>query len=164
MTMAGARLVGVIDISKTNVKLALVDLVNFREISVRKTSNYSISAEPYPHHDVDRLWDFIVRNLAELNREYGIDAISVTTHGATVALLREDGTLALPILDYEHDGPASVRAEYEEVRPSFEETGTPPLPVGQNLGAQLFWQQSTFPDAFRTVSAILTYPQYWSFR
>ena len=50
------------------------------------------------------------------------------------------------------------------MRPPFAETGTPRLPIGLNLGAQLFWQARRFPEAFARVAAILTYPQYWAFR
>ena len=32
-------------------------------------------------------------------------------------------------------------------RPAFEETGSPRLPAGLNLGAQLFWQFRRFPEA-----------------
>ena len=74
---------------------------------------------------------------------------------------RSGGDLALPILDYEHDGPDSLAADYDAVRPPFAETGTPRLPIGLNLGAQLFWQAKTFPDV-RARRHILMYPQYWA--
>ena len=50
------------------------------------------------------------------------------------------------------------------MRPEFSETGSPRLPGGLNLGAQLYWQVRAFPDAFARVSQVLTLPQYWSFR
>ena len=34
----------------------------------------------------------------------------------------------------------ALAADYDAVRPPFAETGTPRLPIGLNLGAQLFWQ------------------------
>src|SRR5690606_5976472 len=37
-------------------------------------------------------------------------------------------------------------------------------PMGLNLGAQLFWLQQSFPEAFGKARAVLTYPQFWSFR
>lgn len=162
--MAASRHVAVIDIGKTNAKLALVDAEALTEIAVLKTPNRVLQGAPYPHHDVDRLWDFILSGLAELARKHPIDAISVTTHGATAALLDADGELALPILDYEHDGPDQLAADYDALRPPFSETGTPRLPIGLNLGAQIHWQSRTFPDRFAAVNSILTYPQYWAFR
>jgi sugar (pentulose or hexulose) kinase len=156
--------VAVIDIGKTNAKLALVDMASLSEIAVRKMPNAVLQQDPYPHFDVEGLWRFILKGLSELQRDHGIDAISVTTHGACAALLDEAGNLALPVLDYEYDGYGAVASLYAAERPPFAETGSPHLPLGLNLGAQIFWQQQTFPEAFATVKHILMYPQYWSWR
>lgn len=161
--MSAVRRVAVVDIGKTNAKLALVDLAEGREAAVRRTPNETLRAGPYPHYDVEHLWDFVLSSLAAFAAT-GIDAISVTTHGATAALLDGAGNLALPVLDYEHPGPDSLRERYERVRPPFAETGTPPLPGGLNLGAQVFWQARSFPEQFGRVRKILPYPQYWAFR
>jgi sugar (pentulose or hexulose) kinase len=161
---ADIRHVAVIDIGKTNAKVVLVDLDALAEVASHRTANRPRHDGPYPHHDVDALWSFILDGLARLRGEQPVDAICVTTHGATAALLGKDGRLALPVLDYEHDGPDSLRAGYDAVRPSFEETGSPPLPLGLNLGAQLFWQERSFPEAFDRTTSILTYPQYWAWR
>ena len=79
MTTAAIRHVAVIDIGKTNAKVALVDLDRLAEIDTRRTPNTVLANGPYPHFDVDRLWNFIVDSLGALNRERHIDAISVTT-------------------------------------------------------------------------------------
>lgn len=163
MTMA-SRHVAVIDIGKTNAKVAAVDLERRVETGVRRMSNEVLKEGVYPHFDTDRLWAFLLDSLAGLNREQAIDAVSVTTHGATAALIDAEGNLALPILDYEHNGPDTLAADYDAVRPPFAETGTPRLPVGLNLGAQLFWQARRFPVEFARVAAVLMYPQYWAFR
>lgn len=159
-----ARTIAVIDIGKTNAKVALVDGESFGEIAVRTTPNGVVDAPPYPHFDTERLWAFILDSLKVLNEERRIDRISVTTHGATAALVDGDGALVLPVLDYEHAGPQELLAEYEAVRPSFSETGTPKLPVGLNAGMQLYWQSRRFPEAFGRAAAILMYAQYWSYR
>ncbi len=159
-----AATIAVIDIGKTNAKVALVDGTNFREIAMRTRPNGVVDASPYPHFDTDGLWAFILDSLKALNAERRIDRISVTTHGATTALVNADGSLALPVLDYEHDGPQELLAEYEALRPRFSETGTPKLPMGLNAGMQLYWQSRRFPEAFGRTTAILMYAQYWSFR
>ncbi|TIR93109.1 MAG: carbohydrate kinase, partial [Mesorhizobium sp.] len=79
------RHVAVIDIGKTNAKVALVELTKPSEIALRRTANAPVWQAPYPHHDVEALWTFILNSLADLNRERRIDAISITTHGATGA-------------------------------------------------------------------------------
>ena len=157
-------IVAVIDIGKTNAKVALVDLATLTEVALRRKANTPTRSAPYPHHDVEALWTFILNSLADLNRERRIDAISITTHGATGALVDRSGELVLPVLDYEFDGPDQLAADYDAVRPPFAETGTPRLPVGLNLGAQFFWQHKRFPAKFATAAAMLMYPQYWALR
>jgi sugar (pentulose or hexulose) kinase len=159
-----SRHVAVVDIGKTNAKLALVDLAGFREIDVRRTPNNVRVGPPYPHVDVEALWAFILDGLAAFQTETGVDAIVVTAHGATGALVDADGRLALPILDYEYEAPQALREDYAKFRPPFAETGSPPRAAGLNLGAQLFWQAKTFPEDFSRAATFLPYPQYWSFR
>ena len=162
--MSAIRKVAVIDIGKTNAKVILYDLEAGCEIDTRSKRNEVTGHSPYPHFEVDALFGFIVGSLSALQMEHGIDAISVTTHGATAALLKRDGSLALPVLDYEHSGPEETRADYEKIRPPFAETGSPRLARGLNIGAQLFWQKTRFPDEFAAIDCVLPYPQYWGFR
>ena len=162
--MNAPKTIAVVDIGKTNAKVVLVDGESFQEIAARTMPNGVVDAAPYPHFDTEKLWAFIVESLGVLNRERPVDAISVTTHGATAALVDEDGELVLPVLDYEHGGPQELAAEYRAARPRFEESGTPVLPVGLNAGLQIYWQSKRFPEAFAKTHAILMYAQYWSFR
>jgi len=161
--MPQQRLIAVIDIGKTNAKLVLIDGYSGEQVGVRSTPNTVQRNGIYPHADVERLWQFIIASLRELNQEKRIEGISITTHGATAALMA--GTeLAMPVLDYEFDGPEAANEAYERVRPAFAETLSPKLPVGLNLGAQIFWQSRAYPEDFAKVTAILTYPQYWAWR
>lgn len=162
--MAAPCYVAVVDIGKTNAKLVLVDLVRFREIEVKRTPNTVVDRPPYPHVDVEALWAFVIEGLAAFQKKTGVDAIVVTAHGATGALVDAEGGLALPVLDYEFEAPQTLREDYARVRPAFVETGSPPLAAGLNLGAQLFWQATTFPEAFGRAATFLPYPQYWTFR
>jgi sugar (pentulose or hexulose) kinase len=159
-----ARIVGVIDIGKSNAKFAAVDLDAHAEIDVRKLANNVQHTAPYPHYDVTSLWQFICDSIADLNRAHPLDALSVTTHGASAALIGEDGSLTLPVLDYEYAGPDALKRDYDRIRPDFSETFTPRLPVGLNLGAQLYWQQRSYPGEWSRTRWVLPYPQYWSYR
>jgi sugar (pentulose or hexulose) kinase len=158
-----ARHVAVLDVGKSNAKLVLFDLEASQELAARIMPNQVRGDGPYPHFDVDGIFDFALDALAELARIAPIDAISITTHGASAALLGGEG-LALPVLDYEHDGPDALAVAYDEIRPSFAETCSPRLPHGLNLGAQLHWQAQSFPEQFAKVDRIVTYPQYWAWR
>lgn len=158
------RHVAVVDIGKTNAKLALVDLVGVREVDIRKMPNAVLAEGLYPHYDTESIWRFLLEGLAALARSHRVDAISVTTHGAAAALLDLRGELAMPILDYEHGGPDRLRHEYEAVRPPQDETGSPSLPGGLNLGAQLYWLSRSFPATFSKAVRIVAYPQFWAYR
>lgn len=160
--MAAIRNVGVIDIGKTNAKVAVVDLDQRRELGVLTRPNTVLPGPPYPHFDLEGHWDFICDALAELHKAHGIDALSVTTHGASAVLLDAEGNLAAPMLDYEFTGPDDLAAAYDAIRPDFAETGSPRLGMGLNLGAQLHWQLKTDPGLLDRVATALTYPQYWT--
>lgn len=158
------RHVAVIDIGKTNAKVALVDAGTLAEVAVVTVPNRVLPGPPYPHFDVDRLWDFVLDGLAGFQAAHGVDAISVTTHGACAAVLDAAGGLAAPVLDYEHTGPESLAAEYDAIRPPFAETGSPRLPMGLNIGAQLHWMLAQDPALRGRTAQVVTWPQYWGHR
>lgn len=162
--MTTIRNVAVIDVGKTNGKVALFDVVEGRESHVHSIANTVLKDGPYPHYDIDGLWNFFLKSLREIAGRERIDAIAITAHGASITLVDADGNLALPMLDYEFDGPDMLKAEYDAVRPPFSETGSPRLVCGLNVGAQLFWQAKTFPEDFARVTSIIPYPQYWAMR
>ncbi len=157
------RHVAVLDVGKSNAKLVLFDLQEGRETAARAMPNEVRSDGPYPHFDVDHIFDFALGAMADHSRHQPIDAISITTHGASAALLA-GSALALPVLDYEFAGPDSLASLYDQMRPGFSETFSPRLPQGLNLGAQLFWQARTFPADFSKADYLVTYPQYWAWR
>lgn len=156
------RHIAVIDLGKTNAKLALVDIASLTEIAVVTRPNRVLPGGPYPHFDLEGHWAFFLEALARFQADFGIDAISVTTHGASATLIGHDGK-ALPMLDYEYPGPDEAKG-YDALRPDFSTTGSPRLPMGLNVGAQLYWLFTTDPGLRQRVKAIVTYPQYWGYR
>ncbi|QWW70474.1 FGGY-family carbohydrate kinase [Rhizobium sp. WYJ-E13] len=162
--MSDYRRIAVLDIGKTNAKVVVLDSATGAEIAVRKQPNTVIRDGLYPHYDIETLWNFALASLKASAREPGFDAISITTHGAAAALLDANGKLAMPVIDYEHEYPQDIRDAYDALRPPFAETFSPRLSMGLNVGAQLHYQKTAFPDAFAKVANILTYAQYWSAR
>ena len=162
--MTDPKHVAVFDVGKTNAKLALVDLEALCELEVVTRPNTVLPGPPYPHFDIEGLWSFLLEGLARMQAQRAVDAIAVTTHGASGVLLAADGALAAPMLDYEHNGPDALAADYDAIRPPFEETGAPRLPYGLNLGAQLYWLTRREPELRARTATILTYPQYWTWR
>jgi sugar (pentulose or hexulose) kinase len=153
----------VLDIGKTNAKLTLIDAAG-KTLAERRTPNTVRRDGPYPHHDTERLWGWMLGELRGMSQLARIRAIVPVTHGATAALV-DDAGLVLPVPDYEHvPGDAADAARYESLRPSFEESGSPQLPAGLNLGRQLDWLQARFPSEFARAKHVLMYPQYWAWR
>lgn len=156
--------IAILDIGKTNAKVVVLDAASGEEIVANRMSNTVLRDGPYPHYDIEALWRFFLTSLAEFAQEQGFDAISITTHGAAAALVAEDGTLAMPVLDYELDYSAETHAAYAAIKPNFRDTFSPTLSLGLNLGAQLHYLKMTFPDDFARTHFIFTYPQYWAWR
>jgi sugar (pentulose or hexulose) kinase len=157
--------VAVFDIGKTNIKLAVFDRGG-AVLAERSAPNAPLAPDdrwPYLRLDMEGAWAFLVGALKELGARFLIDAISTTTHGCAGVLMESDGP-ALPPLDYEFDGFAAVDAAYDAARPSYDETRSPHLPRGLNLGRHIFYFERRFPDQFKQATAFLTYPQYFAWR
>ena len=157
--------VAVFDLGKTNRKLVVFD-PSGKVVAERFEPNAPLEPDakwPYLQLDTEGAWAFLIRALKSVAAEFPIEAISVTTHGASCALVTDDG-LALPPMDYEFDGFAPVDAEYDSLRPPFEETLSALMPRGLNAGRMAFYSQRVFPEAFARATAFLTYPQYWTWR
>ena len=118
---------------------------------------------PYLRLDTEGAWTFLTNALRELGARFSIEAIVTTTHGCAGVLMGRDGE-AVPPLDYEFDGFAAVDAAYDAARPPFDESRSPHLPRGLNLGRHIFYYERHFPDQFKQATAFLTYAQYFAWR
>ncbi|QGZ41490.1 sugar (pentulose or hexulose) kinase [Pseudoduganella flava] len=152
----------VLDIGKTNVKLVLIDAQG-QQLAERRKANTVLRSGPYPHHDTDAIWEWMLETIARFATIATVGAIVPVTHGATAALVDEHG-LVLPVLDYEYEPPAQQRAQYLTQRAPYASTYSPALPAGLNLGRQLAWLAAVFPADFARTRHILMYPQYWAWR
>ena len=152
----------VLDVGKTNVKILVMSKAG-AVLDTEKLDNKSLDGPPYPHPDIERIWQWLLATTAHFANQYTIDAIVPTTHGCTAALVCDD-ELVLPILDYETEIPDDTTESFAAVAPTFAETQSPNLPAGLNLGRQLFWLQRDFPQPFSRTQWILAYPQYWAWR
>ena len=152
----------VLDIGKTNVKVATFS-GDGALVWERSMPNRVAPAPPYPHADVETIWQFLLAALGDANTVSPIAAIVPTTHGCAAALIDVSG-LVLPVMDYEFAGVEAIEPFYAPLRPAFSQTFSPVLPVGLNLARQVAWQQRQFPEAFARANYLLTYPQYWAWR
>jgi hypothetical protein len=158
--MSGAGRIAVVDLGKTSTKLCVVD-DSGRVVEERRTPAAAVLGPPYPHIDVDLTFAWILGELRALEEHHPIETIVPVAHGAAAALLAGE-ELALPVMDYEFAGPDELASTYRA--PPFEETLSPRLPGGLNLGRQLHWQSVRMPEAFERVTDILPYAQYVGWR
>ena len=157
--------VAVFDLGKTNMKVVVFDAAG-KVLAERGSPNASVAPDalwPYRRLYTEGAWAFLIGALKELGGKFPIEAISISAHGAAGVLVGDEDA-ALPAMDYEFDIDGPVAAEYGEVRPAFEETQSPDLPRGLNLGRQVYYLQRRFPAEFAAARAFLAYPQYWSWR
>ncbi len=158
--MSGA--VAVLDVGKTNVKLVTL-APDGTLLCERAIPNRVLPGPPYPHEDVESIWTFCLDALREANRAHQIREVIPITHGAAGALVDDRGLL-LPVMDYEFARVEEIEGEYRPLRPPFEESFSPRLPAGLNLGRQIAWAKRRHPAAFAAARHYLPYPQYWAFR
>ncbi|EWH10477.1 L-fuculokinase [Catenovulum agarivorans DS-2] len=154
----------VMDIGKTHVKIHVLD-ASYTSVFSQHISNKVVDTPEYPSSDVATIWQFFQSAIKQAAEQYLITSLSITTHGATAALINRnaepENALVLPVLDYEYETIYTDSTGYEAVRPDFKQTCSPSLPAGLNLGRQLYWQQQNFPEQFSQATDILMYPQYW---
>ena len=154
--------IAVLDVGKTNAKAILLDEAG-GVLAQRSRPCAVLPGPPYPQLDLDGTWAWAVSVLGEFAALAPVDSIVPVTHGAAGVLMAGDRP-ALPALDYEHPGPEETARELEGLLDPFALTASPVLPLGMCLGAQLLWQQRSFPDAFARASEFLLLPQYWAWR
>ncbi len=161
MSKARPEAAAVFDVGKSNVRLSAVNDDGVA-LATLERPNRVHGGDPYPHFDADELYAWLIGGLATLARDFEVHSVVPVTHGASAALVDDDG-LVLPIMDYEFRGVSEIDSEYDAVARDFARTASPKLPAGLNLGRQLFWQQQKFPREFDRAT-ILPYPQYWPSR
>ena len=149
----------VLDIGKTLAKLSLWSS-DGAMIERRVRANARVATGSYAALDAAGIEAWAAETLRDFAKLADVGAIVPVGHGAAAAIIRGD-RLACPPLDYEEPIPAPLRAAYEAQRDPFLETGSPSLPGGLNLGAQIFCLEAHDPDLGRGTQ-ILPWAQYWS--
>jgi sugar (pentulose or hexulose) kinase len=150
----------VLDVGKTLTKLSLW-APDGRLLAQCSRPNERIDTGVYVALDAEGIETFVAESLRGFAALAEVGAIIPVGHGAAAAVVDGD-RLVLPPLDYEHPIPASIRHAYDEQRDSFAFTGSPALPDGLNLGAQLFFLESLHPDLLSGKRRVVPWAQYWS--
>lgn len=148
----------VVDVGKTLSKITLWS----REgtlLDRRVRANAACTTDGLRRLDVDGIAEWLVAALAEF-AEHPVEYLIPVGHGAGVAVLI-DGRLAFPPVDYEQPLPDEIALVYLAERDPFALTGSPALPDGLNLGAQLFWLDRLHPELMQRATFI-PWAQYWA--
>jgi sugar (pentulose or hexulose) kinase len=149
------RAIITLDIGKTHAKLTLWDV---RGVVLERRSRANTKLDNIL--DAAGIEEWLTATLTEFAKLANVGAIIPVAHGAAAALVN-GGKLVCPPRDYEAPIPPDIRASYDRLRAPFADTGSPALPNGLNLGAQLFAQSHLFAET-KEKTQILLWPQYWS--
>jgi sugar (pentulose or hexulose) kinase len=157
------ELIGVVDIGKTNAKLILVEAGTGDVVWGVERRCGTIERSPMRELDVAGIEGWLLSGLASAPGKERIRALVPVAHGAAAVLVSSSGDpLVAP--DYEDPVFETVREHYRALRDPFAATFSPFLPLGLNLGRQLYYLQQQRPEVLRSAVAILPYPQYWAWR
>jgi sugar (pentulose or hexulose) kinase len=153
----------VLDVGKTNVKLLAIDETG-QVLGQSRTSNPTLPGPPWKHPDTAALEAWMIGAIRELAQKVDVQAIVPTAYGSTCAMIRADGDLAFPIMDYEDEHPPEVIESYAKVAPPFAETFCSIAPNGMLLARQLWRAKMEHPKQFEQVHAVVPLGQFWGFR
>jgi sugar (pentulose or hexulose) kinase len=150
----------VLDVGKTLSKLSLWG-TGGELLEQRSRPNEPIETGQYLGLDAQGIERWLALALSDLARVARVGAIIPVAHGAAAAAISRDGLVQTP-LDYEHPIPGELRQTYDAQREAFALTGSPRLPQGLNLGAQLHYLEALQGGPVIDGQIILPWPQYWS--
>jgi sugar (pentulose or hexulose) kinase len=158
-----ADLTAVLDIGRANARLSLIDVESGETTWSLQRRCTMTAGSPIRSLDVPTIGSLVLAALAAAPGKERIRAIVPVAHGAAAVWLSATGeVLAAP--DCEDPVFGEVGEAYRQLRDPFEDTFSPFLPLGLNLGRQIYYLQQTHPELYRACDAIMLYPQYWAWR
>jgi sugar (pentulose or hexulose) kinase len=160
---APAALIAVFDVGKTNAKLTLIDPALGQEVWSARRPNNIVQGAACRELDIAGIETWLIESLRSAPERERIAVIVPIAHGAAAVLVDRAGAVVIAP-DYEDPCFDDVSEEYLPLRDSFSLTFSPSLPLGLNLGRQLFYLQTVRAEMFQRAAHVLMYPQYWSWR
>lgn len=157
--MSGQAHTIVVDIGKTLSKVTAWSKAG-RMIDRQVRPNAVVKIDGVRRLDAEGIGAWLVETLARW-RGHPVETLIPVAHGAGFAAIGENGRLAFPPLDYEQAIPEAVMSAYRAERDPFARTGSPALPDGLNLGAQVFWMERLHAAEI-TGATLVPWAQYWA--
>lgn len=159
--------VAVLDIGKTNKKVALYD-ENLSPIAVRKRKIETYVKDGLDIEDIETVVDWFLQQLSELGAEHEIRSIAVTTHGATFVCLDSEGNPSVPPVAYTNEVDEGVHERFWAAmgnpKDVQRETATAEVKPLINPAKLLWFLKESRPEDFKRTKHILFYPQYFAYR
>lgn len=156
-------LIALIDVGKTNAKVAFIEAHTGAEVWSDKRVNRVVTSPLVRELDVREIERWLIETLQRAPHKARVSAIVPVAHGAAAVLLDAHGDIvAAP--DYEDPRFEVVNERYDAERDPFERTLSPGLPLGLNLARQLYFLEQQHAQEFAKATHILPYAQYWAWR
>ncbi len=156
-------LIGILDVGKTHTKFIVANSDSGRIAAQHERPSRSVEGSVIGALDVVGIERWLRETLSAFPDKAAIEALVPVAHGAAAVLLdSEDQVHFAP--DYEDHAFELVAETYRTQRDPFAETFSPFLPLGLNMGRQLYYLESCHAPQFKRIQSCLLYPQYWAWR
>jgi L-fuculokinase len=156
-------LIGILDVGKTHTKFIVADADSGRVVAQHERASRCIEGPVIRALDVVGIERWLRETLSAFPDKAAVEALVPVAHGAAVVLLDSEEQVHFAP-DYEDPAFELVGETYRTQRDPFSETFSPFLPLGLNLGRQLFFLESRDARQFNGIQSCLLYPQYWAWR
>jgi len=151
----------VFDVGKSNAKILIFDKnLKIKKIIKSKYPKTKVNKNLFIK-DINFLILWFKKNLYLLSKNYKIDKIVTSAHGAAFGLVDRNDKPIFGVMDYESNFD-SVLKEFIKIKPSFKESLSPVSEKGLNLGKQILFLKLKKQKIFKKTKYILLLPQYIS--
>ena len=159
------RVIAVFDIGKSNKKF-LVFSEDLKPIYSDFTRIEEVKINNLLCDDAESIVSWMKTKFMDAVKKWRIEALAVTTYGATIANLK-NGVLRFPVISYNQEIDKQIRdkfySEFGSPLELYMLTGTPPYGQLLNAGIQVYWIREKFPNIFNDIDEILFLPQYLTY-
>jgi L-fuculokinase len=156
-------LLGIVDIGKTHARLFIAEpgagVVTTSRLELAGGDDSAVLRQL----DIRGIEAWLIDTLRGHPDKERIRTLVPIAHGAAAVLIDNDANVLLAP-DYEDSRFDSVAEAYRPLRDPFELSYSPFLPLGLNLGRQLFYLEGRAPDLLARAHQLLLYPQFWAWR
>jgi L-fuculokinase len=156
-------LIGILDVGKTHTKFIAAEADSGRIAVQHERASRSIDGSVIRALDVVGIERWLRETLSTFPDKASIEALVPVAHGAAAVLLDSEQQVCFGP-DYEDQAFELVAEAYRTQRDPFAETFSPFLPLGLNIGRQLYFLESCQATQFKRIQSCLLYPQYWAWR